>query len=786
MVRRLQAKLRVNTPGDQYEHEADRVAEQVFRMPEPRRTVSAVSGASGSLQRKCACGGTCSKCQGEEPDYEHKRLQMKSVGPNAAAGIPAPPIVHQVLRSPGQPLDAATRSFMEPRFGRDFSEVRVHADDKAAESARAVGAKAYTVGSEIVLGEDGKTDQRIMAHELAHTIQQGSAPLRGTANPQEFSTRAETTAGSADLASVAISSVTSGPMLSRACADVTCPPVEFPIPAYGVIWQEAERCLQERYAEEHRGNTIGFNGNWAGLIGKTPHEQQAIDFFRSHFTAKGYKPKGETEFTDKTLEREGAKQRQAEPDIIDFTQQTIMEITTPAGVPYRAGKVIWEAGLATQLMDESRIGSPVLWQPGWWRPSPCYQMPGTGGKGFYRAWSQGGVLTYLPVSDVTEEAFALALAAAAAAAARNIKNLRPPPSPQPIHDPPIQSDPVFDALIVTALIALAIFLLPEELAAAIVIGIVRLAAAILALLGGMKLAFGAGGGDGGEQGSGSPGKSGGAAGKPEGKDPGAETGAGKSGTQTGKQGTEKSGAAKGAGTGPADESVRKLMEIIHHMYDKDGDLISPEDAERLLALGAELLQQLQAADAKDPNAIKLKDLSANMLPVVEGALEKVREAKGKKGGGQPGAVDPGAAKAEEKHGEAGTGGEKEPKGKKKDEGKSGQHEKQGKGGAGAREESISADLVPTDTSGLVPFQFNVASFNPNVPRTRGDKVELTISGSVGRQRYRLRIAPTFDYQEEDPTGVVTHLHLDSDLQIKGTDRFISKDIQLISSKKPRK
>lgn len=89
----------------------------------------------------------------------------------------APPIVHEVLRSPGQPLDTSTRSFMEPRFGYDFSAVRVHTDARAAESARAVGAQAYTCGKRLVFDSgqyaphtlDGR---ELLAHELAHAVQQ--------------------------------------------------------------------------------------------------------------------------------------------------------------------------------------------------------------------------------------------------------------------------------------------------------------------------------------------------------------------------------------------------------------------------------------------------------------------------------------------------------------------------------------------------------------------------------------------------------------------------------------
>lgn len=98
----------------------------------------------------------------------------------------APPIVHEVLGSSGQPLDAATRTFMEPRFGHDFSHVRVHADAKAAESAQTVNALAYTAGSHIVFGTGQfepkkKEGRKLFAHELAHVVQQSeNDPNPGT------------------------------------------------------------------------------------------------------------------------------------------------------------------------------------------------------------------------------------------------------------------------------------------------------------------------------------------------------------------------------------------------------------------------------------------------------------------------------------------------------------------------------------------------------------------------------------------------------------------------------
>jgi hypothetical protein len=94
--------------------------------------------------------------------------------------------VHDVVgKGGGQPLDTGTRSFMEERIGADFSGVRVHTDGKAAESAKAVQAHAYTVGNDVVFGAGqyqpgSPSAQRMLAHELTHVVQQRSGPVSGT------------------------------------------------------------------------------------------------------------------------------------------------------------------------------------------------------------------------------------------------------------------------------------------------------------------------------------------------------------------------------------------------------------------------------------------------------------------------------------------------------------------------------------------------------------------------------------------------------------------------------
>jgi hypothetical protein len=162
----IQAKLAVGAVNDPLEHEADRIADQVMRMPAPSLVPSA---APSSVSRKCAA------CE-----EEAKALRTKPAVGRSVAGGEAPAAVHAVLRAPGQPLDAGTRAFFEPRFGRDFSHIRVHADADAARSVASVDALAYAAGAHIAFGNGQyapNTDagRALLAHELAHTVQQGAA-----------------------------------------------------------------------------------------------------------------------------------------------------------------------------------------------------------------------------------------------------------------------------------------------------------------------------------------------------------------------------------------------------------------------------------------------------------------------------------------------------------------------------------------------------------------------------------------------------------------------------------
>lgn len=166
----LQRKLAVGELNDPQEHEADRVAEQVMRMTAP---ASSVSTTLPRLSRRC-----------EPCEQEEKKPQIQPASAARRADGEAPPIVHDVLRSPGRPLDPAARTFMETRFGQDFGGVGIHADAKAAASARAVNALAYAVGNQLVFGQGqyqpGTTaGRRLLAHELAHVVQQTGSSRAG-------------------------------------------------------------------------------------------------------------------------------------------------------------------------------------------------------------------------------------------------------------------------------------------------------------------------------------------------------------------------------------------------------------------------------------------------------------------------------------------------------------------------------------------------------------------------------------------------------------------------------
>lgn len=221
---KIQPKLTIGAVDDPYEREADAMADHVMRLPVQQYTLpnftenkpsffSPKPITSLNVQRECAsCEKEKLKRKEEKPEEEEKlihrkeksfdgglnqlensvqrkcaesekeeKLQLKSVA-SASAGMEAPSIVHDVINSGGQSLDTGTRNFFEPRFGHDFSKIKIHTGSQASASSRAINAHAYTSGNNIVFNE-GKfaphTDdgRKLLAHELTHVVQQGEDSL---------------------------------------------------------------------------------------------------------------------------------------------------------------------------------------------------------------------------------------------------------------------------------------------------------------------------------------------------------------------------------------------------------------------------------------------------------------------------------------------------------------------------------------------------------------------------------------------------------------------------------
>lgn len=167
----IQPKLKIGQPNDKYEQEADRVADQVMRMPEPQKTSSNQSSITknssiGSIQRKCSA---CSK-EDELVQRKSTNITTPEVTPNISSSISS-------LQGGGVPMSKSERSFFEPRFGKDFSNVRIHSGGNANAAAASINAKAFTLGNNIVFnsGEYSPntfSSKKLMSHELMHVIQQ--------------------------------------------------------------------------------------------------------------------------------------------------------------------------------------------------------------------------------------------------------------------------------------------------------------------------------------------------------------------------------------------------------------------------------------------------------------------------------------------------------------------------------------------------------------------------------------------------------------------------------------
>jgi len=173
----VQAKLTIGQPNDKYEQEADRVADQVMRMSDADVTQRVEAGAVQPMrvQRVCPeCEEDMAQRQAmvEDEEFQAKEMPEQTSQVNSAVESRI-----NSLKGSGQPLDLATRSFFEPRFGHDFSSVRVHYDGQAEGVSHSINARAFTLGSDIVFGAgeyapSSFSGKKLLAHELTHVVQQ--------------------------------------------------------------------------------------------------------------------------------------------------------------------------------------------------------------------------------------------------------------------------------------------------------------------------------------------------------------------------------------------------------------------------------------------------------------------------------------------------------------------------------------------------------------------------------------------------------------------------------------
>jgi Domain of unknown function (DUF4157) len=182
-----QPKLIISQPGDEYEQQADRIAEQVMTSHDIGASVLAQSSKDQlGMNRKCK------SCQ-IRPEEEEGVIYRKPLRTSASETTYVIATEINGIRSgSSSSLDFSTRQFMESRFGYDFRNVRIHTDERASKSAYSVNSLAYTVGNDIVFGEgqykpDTLEGRRLLAHELVHVIQQAKelspSPLQRQPSP---------------------------------------------------------------------------------------------------------------------------------------------------------------------------------------------------------------------------------------------------------------------------------------------------------------------------------------------------------------------------------------------------------------------------------------------------------------------------------------------------------------------------------------------------------------------------------------------------------------------------
>jgi hypothetical protein len=189
----VQAKMTVNKPGDKFEQEADRTADRVMRMPKPEEKIQKAELKDEKIQKKEE--EKIQKAESKEEkiqkaEAKEEKIQRRGDGTPAVSSSTQSAIRNKTTG--GQPMSTDVRSFMEPRFGADFGNVRIHNDAESASLSNQLSARAFTYQNHIFFSRDqyqpGTSEGRhLLAHELTHTVQQGAAIQR---QPTAISTTA--------------------------------------------------------------------------------------------------------------------------------------------------------------------------------------------------------------------------------------------------------------------------------------------------------------------------------------------------------------------------------------------------------------------------------------------------------------------------------------------------------------------------------------------------------------------------------------------------------------------
>jgi hypothetical protein len=352
------------------------------------------------LKRHCSCGARTTGGQ-ECEECRKKRagtLQRKTSGAAASRSpASAPPIVGKVLSQPGRALPGTARSHLESAFGRDFSRVRVHSDTMAAQSARAVAARAYTLGQHIVFDHgqydtDSPAGMHLLAHELAHTVQQdGNSALQRSGDltvapaTDALEREAEAAAdralrgesGGSPIAArvtAAVQRKSWGTIVNGKPEGVTGDDLGGGDPK---ISSEAEKYIVLQYKSDHSKNLLFTNHPRSSQLGNIEQQDKddpflkvvAQEFVSTKERAVAVKlPEKETQRVqaatgDPILDSATVREFRAvtlQPDILDFTTHEIYDVTTVREAPKKAKETIedeYKEGL-NNVYEKNNQGRP--------------------------------------------------------------------------------------------------------------------------------------------------------------------------------------------------------------------------------------------------------------------------------------------------------------------------------------------------------------------------------------------------------------------------------------------